>query len=221
MSFARWLLVHSFSIFLVTLFIFGYVYRSELQLENAYQQLLNIEPKTVTTSSPDETTLPQSQSAAKQKTTVNTVNKPDINSSPVSDSSEGKRAKQELTSSVSTLPTVSTLPAVSSDKIESAEKQGEYDRLLLARKAYWDNNYADAIYSYQQLIQENSNNPDYLGELGNIYYSLNDNQNASRLYYQAALVFINQNQPDRARQLVAPVIAMNRELGKKLRLKLQ
>lgn len=43
MTFGRWLLIHSFSIFLVGVLIFGYLYRDELQLEQAYQQLLNLD----------------------------------------------------------------------------------------------------------------------------------------------------------------------------------
>ena len=116
------------------------------------------------------------------------------------------------------MPTVSTVPA---ENIVSAEAQGDKNQLYLARQAYWDKNYADAIYFYRQLILQDRNNPDYLGELGNIYYSLNDNLNASNLYYQAAVIFINQNQPDRASSLVAPIIAMNRELGEKLKSQLQ
>jgi len=46
MTFGRWLLIHSFSIFLVSLLVLGYLYREELQLEQAYQQLLNLDPPT-------------------------------------------------------------------------------------------------------------------------------------------------------------------------------
>ena len=45
MSFGRWLLIHSFSIFLVTVFILAYIYRTELQLEQVYNQVLNIDSK--------------------------------------------------------------------------------------------------------------------------------------------------------------------------------
>ena len=98
---------------------------------------------------------------------------------------------------------------------------GLQDELFLARQAYWDKNYTVAIGRYQKLIQEDRNNPDYRGELGNIYYALNDYANASQLYYQSGLIFIQQNRPEQARMLVSPMIAMNRELGEKLKSKLR
>ena len=213
MSFGRWLLVNSFTIILFTLFLFGYVYRSELQLENAFNQLLNIEPVPALTF-PD--TLKPSSTVKKQQVTEPKGADEKVTSRPVID--EEKEIDKGLPSTFTAVPTVSTVPP---HKTESVEIQSELNQLYVARQAYWDKNYADAIYVYRQLIQQNRNNPDYLGELGNIYYSLNDNQNASKLYYQAALLFVNQNQPDRAQLLVAPIIAMNRELGEKLRLELQ
>jgi len=213
MSFGRWLLVNSFTIILLTLFLFGYVFRSELQLENAFNQLLNIEPVPALSLPDSSKSMPteKNQDAIQQKDTdIKTISSPVI--------VEKKETDKEAPSNVSAVPTVSTVPP---PKIESVEIQGEINQLYLARQAYWDKNYADAIYFYRQLIQQNRNNPDYLGELGNIYYSLNDNQNASKLYYQAAMLFVNQNQSDRAHLLVAPIVAMNRELGEKLKLQLQ
>ncbi len=213
MSFGRWLLVNSFSIILLTLFMVGYVYRSELQLENAFNQLLNIDPvpsiSLADTSKPSSTE--KNQDVIEQKSAdVKAITDPVID--------EGKEAVKALSSNLTAAPTVSTVPP---PKIESVEISGERNQLYLARQAYWDKNYADAIYFYRQLIQQNRNNPDYLGELGNIYYSLNDNQNAAKLYYQAAILFVNNNQRDRAQLLVAPIIAMNRELGEKLKSDLQ
>ncbi len=213
MSFGRWLLVNSFTIILLILFFLGYVYRSELQLENAFNQLLNIEP-VPSLSLPDSSK--PSSTVKKQEATEQKGSDVKMTSSPVI--VEDKEIDKVVPSNLTTVPTVSTVPT---PKIESVEIQGEINQLYLARQAYWDKNYADAIYFYRQLIQQNRNNPDYLGELGNIYYSLNDNQNASKLYYQAAILFLNHNQRDRAQLLVAPIIAMNRELGEKLKLDLQ
>ena len=215
MSFGRWLLVNSFSIFLLGLFFFGYIYRTELQLENAYHQLFKIDPITAISLSPS---IDQPQVADKQSTEeVNQVKEDNQSNFDTGN----KQSVTELTTVLKTVPTVSNQPVESPKSVESVASLSLDDRLYLARQAYWDKNYADAIYLYRQLIQENSNNPDYLGELGNIYYSLNDDRNASHLYFQAAMVFINQNQPDRARLLVAPIIAMNRDLGEKLKFRLR
>ena len=211
MSFGRWLLVNSFPIFLLGLFFFGYIFKEELQLENAYQQIFQSSQETEVSLSPGLTRpqveKPQTSDDSDQ---INTIINPTIDNSG-----------QSVNETKSSLKTVPTVPAQRLDKPEPDELLATDSRLYLARQAYWDKNYSDAIYLYRQLILENSNNPDYLGELGNIYYSLNDHQNASQLYFQAAMIFIGQNLPDRARLLVAPVIAMNRELGEKLKYQLQ
>ncbi len=216
MSFGRWLLVHSFSIFLLFLFFFSYVYRSELQLATAYQQLLNLDSKAVI-KAPAE--IKSQQSAAEPQEKPNELVKPVVETTAAKQID--KESYQKTPSTMDPLPTVSTIPAKPLKQVEPARQSPSDDRLFQARQAYWDKKYAESIYIYRQLIQENSFNPDYLGELGNIYYSLNDNENASRLYYQAALQFIELKEIDRARSLVAPVIAMNRELGEQLKLKLQ
>lgn len=106
---------------------------------------------------------------------------------------------------------LASIPTVSKQIIQQDE------RLMTARKAYWDKNYTLAIRHYQQLIQENNNNPDHLGELGNVYYALNDNQNAASAYFQAALLLLEQKKPQKARLLISPITAMNRELGNQLK----
>ena len=199
MTFGRWLLVHSFSIFLVCLLLLGYVYRDELKLEQAYQQLLNFDSEeqvAVDSAKSDEIT-PSSEPVIENKDSQLTTE-----SAPKAEISESlTQPSMEL----QTKPTVSEVII-------------EQDALLFqARQAYWDKNYEQAIQGYQQLIQKEPNNPDYFGELGNIYYSLNDFPNASRHYSQAALVLIQHNKMEQARSLVSPVTAMNRELGDKLR----
>lgn len=187
MTFGRWLLIHSFSIFLVILFFVGYLYRDELQLEQAYQQLLNLEPKKLTAK---DSNVPEDQSMQPEKAAPGSV--------------------QEI----SPVPLIESTPTLSKTIIQ------QDDLLFKARKAYWNKDYQDAINLYQQLIQDDNRNPDYRGELGNIYYALNDYPNASRQYYQAALILIDINQIERARHLVSPVTAMNRDLGNQLKRRL-
>ncbi len=213
MSFGRWLLVHSFTLLLLILILAGYFFRTELKLEMAYQQLLNLNPEPITEIEKEESAETVVEVETQASTVDNNIQtkKPEI------------EIKEEKTPSASTttLPRVSTVTTTPEKKVDPAEISKTDNRLFQARQAYWDKNYADAIYLYRQLIQENGFNPDYLGELGNIYYSLNDTQNASQLYYQAALQFIELKETDRARSLVAPIIAMNRDLGEKLKRKLK
>lgn len=199
MTVGRWLLVHSFSIFLVTLFILGYIYRDELQLEHAYQQLLKQPSKSVSgkvqPSEPVKESIADQQSSAAHRST----SKKPIEKAP------------ETSSSAETTPGyIESTPTLSRTIIDLNEQ------LLEARKAYWDKDYPLAIKHYKQLIQDDETNPDYIGELGNIYYSLNDYDNAARHFYQAALILISQEKPEQARLLISPISAMNRDLGDQL-----
>ena len=222
MSFGRWLLIHSFSIFLVIAFTFGYVFRNELKLEQVYRQLLNIDPKSVSiTSSPKSQ--PIIQPGLNKTETSPTTSVPDtLGSLTVTDTLSGKSGVTAVVAVPEAQPTI--MPEVQQAPVSAPISGRELDlqeQLYLARKAYWSKNYAEAIQAYQSLIQKDRSNPDFRGELGNIYYSLNDNDNASRLYYQAAMIFLQQNRPEQARLLLSPIIAMNRELGEDLRMKIQ
>jgi|GEM_PF-868873 len=225
MSFARWLLIHSFSIFLVTVFILGYVYREELQLEQVYRQILNVPDQAVAgADSQDDAQVQAPESASEQAT--ESAQAPDgrvqldrPQPSPVksldanaADSPPRSVARQTESVASESLP---SQPTVSSPVIEQSEL------LYKARKAYWGKDYEMAIFYYQQLIEEDGDNPDYIGELGNIYYSLNDFENASQQFHQAAIILIARGKRDQAALLLSPVTAMNRDLGDQLRQRLR
>jgi tetratricopeptide (TPR) repeat protein len=218
MSFGRWLLIHSFSIFIVVVFVLGYFYREELQLEQVYQQVLN-RPVDQQASVPQKSPEP-----------VQDANKIDVAENQVTDVAPATTTvaepstRPELVFPAQHKPPVdreaprdkiSAQPTVSSTFIEQSEL------LYQARKAYWDKNYEMAIFHYQQLIEEDGDNPDYIGELGNIYYSLNDFDNAAQQFYQAAVILIARDQREQASLLVSPVIAMNRDLGERLKQRLR
>lgn len=200
MTFGRWLLVHSFSIFLVSLVILGYIYREPLQLEQAYQQLLQQPIKLQRNLSP-ETKRNQPQS------TPDVVVKPAVEIA----TPEQKINQRGSSAEDKTVEDLESSPTVSSTIIEIDEL------LLKARKAYWEKDYPMAIQYYQQLINDDERNPDLIGELGNIYYSLNDYENAAIHFYQAATILISQGKREQARTLVSPISAMNRGLGDQLK----
>lgn len=198
MTFGRWLLTHSFSIFLVSVLILGYVYRKDLQLEQAYQQLLNLEqPATVINA-----LKPQKPVAEQTQNAVAEAEKP--RQAPVIPATNSS-TPELLATTAAVIPTISE-PLMMQD-----------DLLMDARQAYWDRDYEKAIYYYRQLMDRDPENPDYSGELGNIFYALNDYNSASQLYFRSAQLLSNQGQRDSALQLISPVTAMNRELGDKLK----
>ena len=205
MTFGRWLLIHSFSISLVVLLILGYVYREELQLEQAYQQLLKIEPETLTLDSK-----PEPPTASPEQTTSIPTLEPQV------DTEEAPLKFAETTPErVPASPPLSSVPTFAEPVF------AQDDRLLLARKAYWNKNYDQAIDMYRQLIEQDPSNPDYFGELGNIYYALNDDNNASIAFYQAVIILLEQNQLQSAARLLSPINAMDRSLGDQLNRRLR
>lgn len=214
MSFGRWLLIHSFSIFLVGLFLLGYLYRDELQLEQVYQQILSSgKQKVAEVANSDRAETLQSDSKLGEATAP-AIDQKEADPVGQEPSESAMMPPQEMVADSETLDFLQSTPTVSKTIIELD------DLLFKARKAYWDKDYPLAISYYQQLIEDDGDNPDYIGELGNIYYSINDFENASQLYYQAAIILIAKNRVDQARSLLSPITAMNRELGDKLKQKL-
>lgn len=205
MTFGRWLLVHSFSIFLVVLFILGYIYREELQLQQAYQQLLS-QPSRIDST---QQGIPEDHQAA--DTGAETAPTDQAASTPAL---QAQPEPEEKLPPQSDMDFMETTPTVSQTIINLDE------HLLKARKAYWDKDYDQAIRLYQQLIKDDATNPDYIGELGNIYYSINDYDTAAQHYYRAALILMDQGKREQAMLLVSPISAMNRDLGDQLKRKL-
>ena len=227
MSFGRWLLVNSFSIFLVSLFVLGYFYREELQLDQAYHELFSVELEQVVKKSLDPVTTPK-KATEPPKLTVQSKIKVESSKQPSKieklpstiGSLQQKIDSEELNVNKTENVQLVVPPVLDSKPIN--HQVGDIDDLLqTARQAYWDKKYSESINIYQQLMVKDQTNADIPGELGNIYYALNDYPNASTLYFQAAQLLISQNQQDRARLLVSPITAMNRELGTQLSEQLQ
>jgi TolA-binding protein len=78
-------------------------------------------------------------------------------------------------------------------------RQGEL--LNKARRAYWNDDLGSAASYYETLVKEFPHNPDYLGELGNVYFQQGDKQRAAKAYFNAAVRLENQGEQDRATKL--------------------
>lgn len=211
MSFGRWLLVHSFSIFLVGLLLFGYLYREELQLEQAYHQLLNLDDSQQVISALQRKTVQPSVEEPNASTEAAEAGKSDTNevAAPV-------EVTTEQPNRVSMAPVVATEPTIS----ETVQSPGQ-QLLMSARRAFWNRDYQASVERYRELLNRQPTNADYNGELGNVYYAMNDFDNASQQYYRTALILLDGNQIEAARQLLPPVTALNRALGDRLQSRFQ
>ncbi len=84
-----------------------------------------------------------------------------------------------------------------------------YQVLAAAREAYWLRDYALAEQKYQDLIALEPGNPDGYGELGNMYFSQGDWEQAAAAYYEAGVRLVDQGLVREARQLVEVIRGLN------------
>jgi TolA-binding protein len=212
MTFGRWLLIHSFSIFIVVMLLLGYVYRDELQLQQAYNQLLNLKQ-------PEELIKTFNQKKNVQVENENKTGQTN-NISANTDDHADKTLQVIPPARQNPLPVTRPSLQVQPGNNDAVQASTPDNLLYDARQAFWDKDYQTAIEGYQRLIDQYPQNADYSGELGNIYYVLNDYNNAAELYYRTAQLLLQKGDRDAARQLLSPINAMNRELGDKLKQKL-
>ena len=77
----------------------------------------------------------------------------------------------------------------------------EDDLLNRARRAFWNDDLPAAVGHYQALIKAFPNNPDYLGELGNVYFEQRERELAAQAYFESAVRLENQGERHRAVKL--------------------
>jgi len=97
------------------------------------------------------------------------------------------------------------------DTAESAAKQQEnaYALLAAAREAYWLREYELAESKYQALTRLEPDNPDGYGELGNMYFSQGQWDEAASAYYEAGVRLVEQDLLDQAEELAAVIRGLN------------
>ena len=93
--------------------------------------------------------------------------------------------------------------------LESNAGKSTYELLAAAREAYWLHDYDGAENIYRQLIQLEPDNPDWYGELGNMYFAQGQWQQASAVYYEAGVRLLNDGKMVQARQMVAVIRGLN------------
>jgi hypothetical protein len=95
--------------------------------------------------------------------------------------------------------------------VAAASGSGEkaYQLLASAREAYWLRDYEKAESDYRNLIKLEPDNPDGYGELGNMYFSQGQWDEAATAYYEAGQRLIGQGLLDQAEELVAVIRGLN------------
>jgi len=81
-------------------------------------------------------------------------------------------------------------------------KTSPYQLLASAREAYWLHDYGKAESIYRELTMLEPDNPDWFGELGNMYFSHGKWDESASAYYEAGTRLVKAGRLDRARILV-------------------
>jgi tetratricopeptide (TPR) repeat protein len=93
-------------------------------------------------------------------------------------------------------------PQVEVAKPAVRETSSTYRLLAAAREAYWLRDYATAEQNYQAMIEQDPDNPDGYGELGNMYFSQGKWDLAAGSYFEAGKRLADEGLLDEAGQLV-------------------
>ena len=93
--------------------------------------------------------------------------------------------------------------------MDSSSEKTAYELLAAAREAYWLRDYEGAEVFYRQLIKVEPDNPDGYGELGNMYFSQGQWEQAAAAYYEAGVRMVNEGKAEQARQLVDVIRGLN------------
>jgi hypothetical protein len=94
--------------------------------------------------------------------------------------------------------------------IPFTKPQGKaYQLLAAAREAYWLRDYDVAESNYTNLTRVDPDNPDGYGELGNMYFSQGQWDQAASAYYEAGVRLVRQGLLEQAQELVAVIRGLN------------
>ena len=84
-----------------------------------------------------------------------------------------------------------------------------YQLLASAREAYWLHDYEQAETIYRELTALEPDNPDWYGELGNMYFSQGKWDESASAYYEAGTRLVKAGRLARARDLVKVIRGLN------------
>lgn len=208
MSFGRWLLTHSLSLFLAAMLLAAWFWRDELELDRAWAQLHQVGSQ-------------MQLAEAEQEPAVAETDAGSVKASQPATPASGQREAREASAQPTPAGTAATpreMPATGNIDTHPPDPVSAIDPLLAeARRAFWSRQFDRAIATYRALIEQQPQNPDYLGELGNIYYNLNRFDRAAELFERAGLLLVEQGDLERARQLLPALSSLDRDRGQRLR----
>lgn len=104
--------------------------------------------------------------------------------------------------------TGTTQPAVDSSA-QPGTTDKPYQLLAVAREAFWMHNYAEAETNYRDLIALEPDNPDGYGELGNMYFTQGNWEQAADAYFNAGKRLILAGRLQQAEVLVKVIRGLN------------
>ena len=103
--------------------------------------------------------------------------------------------------------TVATDAAIASSGMVA--RVNPYQLLASAREAYWLHDYEQAETIYRELTALEPDNPDWYGELGNMYFSQGKWDESASAYYEAGTRLVKAGRLARARDLVKVIRGLN------------
>lgn len=92
---------------------------------------------------------------------------------------------------------------------EGGGNKKPYQLLASAREAFWMHNYTKAEGNYRVLIALEPDNPDGYGELGNMYFTQGDWEQAAKAYFKAGKLLVQAGRIQQAELLVQVIKGLN------------
>lgn len=105
--------------------------------------------------------------------------------------------------------------------VPPASEASAYRILAAAREAYWLRDYAQAEQQYRELIALQPANPDGYGELGNMFFSQGNWEQAAAMYYEAGVRLVDEGYLREAQQMVEVIRGLNSPQAGDLEQKIQ
>jgi hypothetical protein len=126
---------------------------------------------------------------------------------PVASDAPVTAATPAVEAPVEATGTVATEAAAVSSAVVA--RVNPYQLLASAREAYWLHDYEQAETIYRELTALEPDNPDWYGELGNMYFSQGKWDESASAYYEAGARLVKAGRLARARDLVKVIRGLN------------
>jgi hypothetical protein len=105
--------------------------------------------------------------------------------------------------------------------VPEATTAGLMRQLEQARSLYWQGQAEAAASAYEALASEHADNAELWGEIGNFYYSVGRNEQATEAYSRAIELFVRDDERERARQLLGALYRLDAQKASELEMKMR